>query len=63
MLYVTLDNINNGFLMHNEVSNLKYCYLAHFASFKSWTKISNSLYFFGKQEIAIYINLQLPIVI
>ena len=38
MLYVTLDNINNGFLMHNEVSNLKYCYLAHFASFKSWTK-------------------------
>ena len=41
MLYVTLDNINNGFLMHNEVSNLKYCYLAHFASFKSWTKISN----------------------
>ena len=29
MLYVTLDNINNGFLMHNEVSNLKYCYLAH----------------------------------
>ena len=41
MLYVTLDNINNGFLMHNEVSNLKYCYLAHFASFKSWTKIYN----------------------
>ena len=41
MLYVTLDNINNGFLMHNEVSNLKYCFLAHFASLKSWTKISN----------------------